>query len=110
MPIRGGLPPRNPRFVGREELLADVRGLLGNGPVVLLPAAEHQLGGTGRTQLAVEYAYRYADTYDLVWWIPAEQTAGMRAALVGLAQRAAAARGPRHQPHPRRGPGRAEPR
>jgi hypothetical protein len=85
VPIRGGLPPRNSRFVGREGLLADVRGLLGNGPVVLLPSAEHQLGGTGRTQLAVEYAYRYADTYDLVWWIPAEQTAGMRAALVGLA-------------------------
>lgn len=87
MPIQGGLPPRNPRFVGREELLAHMRELLGNGPVVLLPAAEHQLGGTGRTQLAVEYAYRYADTYDLLWWIPAEQTAGMRAALVGLAQR-----------------------
>ncbi|GAA3347928.1 hypothetical protein GCM10020358_64560 [Amorphoplanes nipponensis] len=85
MPIRGGLPPRNPRFIGREGLLADVRGLLGTGPVVLLPAAEHQLGGTGRTQLAVEYAHRYAATYDLVWWIPAEQTAGMRAALVGLA-------------------------
>lgn len=86
MPIRGGLPPRNPRFVGREELLTRIRGLLGNGPVVLLPSADHQLGGTGRTQLAVEYAYRYADTYDLVWWIPAEQTAGMRAALVGLAK------------------------
>jgi hypothetical protein len=87
MPIRGDLPPRNPHFVGREELLSTVRGLLMGGPVVLLPPADHQLGGTGRTQLAVEYAYRYADTYDLVWWIPAEQTAGMRAALVGLAQR-----------------------
>ena len=87
MPIRGGLPPRNTRFVGREDLLAHVRGLLGNGPVVLLPAPDHQLGGTGRTQLAAEYAHRYADTYDLVWWIPAEQTAGMRASLVGLAQR-----------------------
>ncbi|AGL14731.1 FxSxx-COOH system tetratricopeptide repeat protein [Actinoplanes sp. N902-109] len=85
MPIRGGLPPRNPQFVGREDLLSRMRGLLGNGPVVLLPSADHQLGGTGRTQLAVEYAYRYAETYDLVWWIPAEQTAGMRAALVGLA-------------------------
>ena len=87
MPIRGGLPPRNPRFVGRETLLARVGEMLGNGPVVLLPSAGHQLGGTGRTQLAVEYAHRYADTYELVWWIPAEQTAGMRAALVGLAQR-----------------------
>ncbi|WP_045743247.1 FxSxx-COOH system tetratricopeptide repeat protein [Actinoplanes rectilineatus] len=86
MPIRGGLPPRNSRFVGREELLTRVRGLLGNGPVVLLPSPDHQLGGTGRTQLAVEYAYRHADAYDLVWWIPAEQPAGMRAALAGLAQ------------------------
>src|SRR4051794_38448405 len=87
VPIRGGLPPRNPRFVGREDLLSEVRGLLGNGPVVLLPPRDHQLGGTGRTQLAVEYAYRYAETYELVWWIPAEQTAGLRAALVGLAHR-----------------------
>jgi tetratricopeptide (TPR) repeat protein len=86
VPIRGGLPPRNPRFAGREDLLTHLRGLLGNGPVVLLPSADHPLGGTGRTQLATEYAYRYAETYELVWWIPAEQTAGMRAALVGLAQ------------------------
>jgi Tetratricopeptide repeat len=87
VPIRGGLPPRNRSFVGRDELLSHVRELLGNGPVVLLPSAEYQLGGTGRTQLALEYAYRYAETYELVWWIPAEQTAGMRAGLVGLAQR-----------------------
>ncbi|MDI6105310.1 FxSxx-COOH system tetratricopeptide repeat protein [Actinoplanes sp. NEAU-A12] len=87
MPIRGGLPPRNPRFVGRETLLTHMRDLLGNGPVVLLPSPEHQLGGTGRTQLAVEYAYRHAEAYDLIWWIPAEQTAGTRSALAGLAQR-----------------------
>ena len=86
MPIRGGLPPRNPHFAGREDLLAQVRALLGGGPVALLPSTDHRLGGTGRTQLAIEYAYRYADTYDLVWWIPAEQTAGTRAALVGLAR------------------------
>ncbi|MEU4214718.1 FxSxx-COOH system tetratricopeptide repeat protein [Actinoplanes sp. NPDC026623] len=86
MPIQGGLPPRNPHFVGREGLLAEVRELLGNGPVALLPSPGHEVGGTGRTQLAVEYVYRYATAYDLVWWIPAEQTAGMRAALVGLAQ------------------------
>jgi len=86
VPIRGWLPPRNPRFAGREDLLSQVRTLLADGPVVLLPATEHQLGGTGRTQLAVEYAYRYADTYDLVWWIPAEQTVGTRIALAGLAR------------------------
>lgn len=87
MPILGGLPPRNPRFVGREDLLARLRARLSAGPVVLLPGADHPLGGTGRTQLAVEYVYRYAETYDLVWWIPAEQTPGARSALIGLAQR-----------------------
>jgi tetratricopeptide (TPR) repeat protein len=86
MPILGGLPPRNPRFVGREDLLTRLRAGLATGPVVLLPSEEHPLGGTGRTQLAVEYVYRYAETYDLVWWIPAEQSAGTRAALIGLAQ------------------------
>ena len=67
MPIVGGLPPRNTRFVGREDLLARLRTTLSTGPVVLLPEADHPLGGTGRTQLAVEYAYRYQATYDLVW-------------------------------------------
>jgi Tetratricopeptide repeat len=86
MPIVGGLPPRNPRFVGREDLLARLRAGLAQGPVVLLPGEEHPLGGTGRTQLAVEYVYRYAESYDLVWWIPAEQTVGTRTALIGLAQ------------------------
>lgn len=87
MPILGGLPPRNQSFVGREDLLARLQARLANGPAVLLPGADHPLGGTGRTQLAVEYVYRYAETYELVWWIPAEQTAGTRAALTGLAQR-----------------------
>ena len=87
MPVLGGLPPRNTRFVGREDLLAHLRDRLEAGPVVLLPGDDHPLGGTGRTQLATEYAYRYAETYDLVWWIPAEQAAGTRSALIGLAHR-----------------------
>ena len=87
MPILGGLPPRNARFVGREDLLVRLRARLASGPVVLLPGGDHPLGGTGRTQLALEYVYRYAETYDLVWWIPAEQSAGTRTALIGLARR-----------------------
>jgi hypothetical protein len=51
----------------------------------VLPQALHGLGGVGKTQLAVEYAYRQAADYDLVWWISAEQPAVVVAALNELA-------------------------
>jgi hypothetical protein len=54
-----------------------VRGaLLGGGRAVVQALAG--MGGVGKTQLAAEYAYRFASGYDVVWWIAAEQ-----AALIG---------------------------
>jgi hypothetical protein len=43
------------------------------------------MGGVGKTQLAVEYAYRYSSDYDLVWWIPADQPPLVRSSLSALA-------------------------
>ncbi|TDB94863.1 FxSxx-COOH system tetratricopeptide repeat protein [Actinomadura sp. 7K534] len=83
---RSALPGRNPDFVGRDGLLAEVGTALRQGMTALLPHSESGMGGEGKSNLAVEYAHRHADDYDLVWWIPAEQTTSARAALALLAR------------------------
>jgi tetratricopeptide (TPR) repeat protein len=83
--VWGGVPPRNPNFTGRADLLADLRQQLTSKVTALLPHTLHGLGGVGKTQLAVEYAYQYAREYDLIWWIPSEQAALIRQAVVQLA-------------------------
>jgi hypothetical protein len=65
--------PRNPGFVGRDATLVHLRERLRSGGVAVVQAL-HGLGGVGKTQVALEYAYRYAGAYDLVWWVSAEET------------------------------------
>ncbi|WP_250400494.1 FxSxx-COOH system tetratricopeptide repeat protein [Streptomyces cellostaticus] len=86
--VWGYVPPRNPRFTGRRELLDALETGLGSDPVAaVLPHALHGMGGVGKSQLALEYVYRHASEYDLVWWLPAEDETRMRAAFTDLAQR-----------------------
>ncbi len=76
--VPGSLPPvwnvrpRNPAFTGREAQLAALRQRLCAGDRTLVQAL-HGMGGVGKTQLAVEYAYLFGNEYDLVWWLDAEQ-------------------------------------
>jgi hypothetical protein len=83
--IWGGVPLRNPDFTGRESLLLTLqRSLETRSKASVLPHALHGFGGVGKTQLAVEFAYRFADRYDLVWWIPAEQQSLVLQSLADL--------------------------
>jgi transcriptional regulator with XRE-family HTH domain len=68
------IPARNPAFTGREDLLAAVRNRLQDGHAAVVQAL-YGMGGVGKTQLAAEYAHRFAGSYDLAWWVNAEQGA-----------------------------------
>jgi hypothetical protein len=86
-PIWGNVPPRNPNFTGRDDLIEQLRRqLTTGGTTAVLPAAIHGMGGIGKTQTAAEYIYRHLDDYDLVWWIQAAQPAQIRSDLTELAK------------------------
>ncbi|UMP01446.1 FxSxx-COOH system tetratricopeptide repeat protein [Amycolatopsis sp. EV170708-02-1] len=83
--VFGNVPPRNPNFTGRDELLDQLTKRLSSGTTAVLPSALHGLGGIGKTQMAAEYIYRHLQDYDLVWWIDAAHTTQIRAGLTELA-------------------------
>ena len=66
---------RNSFFTGREEALQYLRAALTahtHPMAVSQPQAISGLGGIGKTQLAIEYAYRYRADYAAVLWVRAE--------------------------------------
>jgi tetratricopeptide (TPR) repeat protein len=75
---------RNPNFTGREDDLRELRAALTNGhAAAIVPIAG--LGGAGKTQLALEYAWRHTADYDAVWWLRAEDSATLVADCAQLA-------------------------
>jgi tetratricopeptide (TPR) repeat protein len=72
---------RNPNFTGCEELLSQIHAGLASG----YPVALYGLGGVGKTQIALEYAYRYATDYDIVWWVHADTADTLIADTAALA-------------------------
>src|SRR6266700_4304907 len=84
-----GIPyPRNPFFTGCKEELEQLHHYL-NGQ----QHAEHTrsyalsgLGGIGKTQLAIEYAYRYALEYTAVLWVHAESTETIITSFLAIAE------------------------
>ncbi|MDA2807219.1 FxSxx-COOH system tetratricopeptide repeat protein [Nocardiopsis suaedae] len=85
--VWGRIPPRNPSFVGRLELLDELSRRLASGDTHILPQALRGMGGVGKTQLATEFAWRHRDEYELVWWIPADTPTQIQQSLIDLAPR-----------------------
>lgn len=66
--------PRNPFFTGREAILETLYSQLCPEHTAALTQSIglSGLGGVGKTQIALEYAYRYALDYSAVLWVGAE--------------------------------------
>ncbi|KOU60592.1 hypothetical protein ADK57_29790 [Streptomyces sp. MMG1533] len=84
LPRVWNLPSRNAGFTGRDELLVEVRTRLADTRQVAVLAL-NGWGGVGKTQLAIEYAYRFSGEYELAWWVRAEDTALIPEQLAALA-------------------------
>ena len=83
--VMRGLPPQNKFFAGRTEILNRIHETLeSRSEATVLPHTLHGLGGVGKTQVAAEYAYRYASQYDMVFWIPADDEGNIRRSMVSL--------------------------
>ncbi len=79
--------PRNRNFTGREDVLTALYDSLQEDDRTALTQTDaiHGLGGIGKTEIAAEYAHRYAGDYDCVWWVAAEDVAGRQRGYVALA-------------------------
>ena len=73
---------RNFFFTGRDAILTAVRTELTTRGRTLLSG----LGGAGKTQIAVEYAYRHRNDYDAVLWVTAETPETLRTGYADLAR------------------------
>jgi tetratricopeptide (TPR) repeat protein len=75
-------------FTGRRALLEQLENRLRTQNVAaVLPQALHGEGGVGKSQIAIEYAYRHRGDYDVIWWVPSERPAQILASLIELGNR-----------------------
>ncbi len=77
----------NPNFTGRVDLLEKLQEALRSGERAAVTdyQAITGLGGVGKTQLALEYAYRHMGNYKVIWWVRSEDTATLAVDYAGLA-------------------------
>ncbi|KAH8813358.1 hypothetical protein F5884DRAFT_879629 [Xylogone sp. PMI_703] len=69
----------NPRFWGREDALSAVQDVLNplEKPNTLKTFALYGMGGVGKTQIALQYANRHRQKYDVVLWVATDNTISM---------------------------------
>lgn len=81
--------PRNPLFTGREETLQRFYDLLHAQKERVVPHMQAicGLGGIGKTQSVLEYAYRFQREYQGVFWVRGETSETLITDFVAIAER-----------------------
>jgi tetratricopeptide (TPR) repeat protein len=80
--------PRNPFFTGRDQELEQLHAQMYYRQTAAVGQAQSisGLGGIGKTQLAVEYAYRHYEEYQYVLWARAESVETLTASFIEIAR------------------------
>jgi transcriptional regulator with XRE-family HTH domain len=76
---------RNPYFSGRQEVLEQLYELFHATQCHLLQVLSG-LGGIGKTQIALEYAYQHASDYTAIFWINAEQAETIQESFASISE------------------------
>jgi tetratricopeptide (TPR) repeat protein len=77
---------QNPFFTGREDVLADLQRAFASLQAPLQAQALSGLAGVGKTQVAVEYAYRHASSYRAILWVHADSPEILLSSFVDLSE------------------------
>ncbi|GAB3009235.1 FxSxx-COOH system tetratricopeptide repeat protein [Saccharothrix stipae] len=81
------LPPRHPGFVGRDEELEALRDRFARAGDARAVVTVNGVPGVGKSELALEYAYRFSSDYAAVWWLSAHDRQSVLSGLAELAVR-----------------------
>jgi serine/threonine protein kinase/tetratricopeptide (TPR) repeat protein len=76
---------RNMFFTGRELVLKSLHDGFCSQKKVIQTQALSGLGGIGKTQIAIEYVYRYPSEYRYIFWVRGETREKMRSDFASLA-------------------------
>jgi tetratricopeptide (TPR) repeat protein len=78
---------RNEFFTGREQVLSDLRAALTTKRAAALTQTQaiSGMGGIGKTQTALEYAYRYGEHYQAIFWVKADSHLALTSGFMEIA-------------------------
>ncbi len=78
---------RNPFFTGRDGILSQLYDILHHeeNAVFSQSCVLSGLGGIGKTQVVIEYAYRYANDYSAIFWVGSQTHESILSSFISIA-------------------------